>query len=217
MTFGALGGDPRSAHDVQAEKSRVGLPNTEEISAKSPEARNGCGETSRSAAYAKRPRASVPAVRGPPNRPVGPASSNTGIQKCGRSDGHMVYPVSEIGTAGAESNGSGFANVTGAAPSRADTRRSSQPRALSAAYRSVPSASGAGARAPSGSFVSGCAPPPRPPSESRQRYACGTPVGSATNQSSPPDVHTTSAMLPPVSSSTTAASGESTGQRTSAQ
>src|SRR2546426_1401549 len=109
MTFGALGGDPRSAHDVQAEKSRVGLPNTEEISAKSPEARNGCGETSRSAAYAKRPRASVPAVRGPPNRPVGPASSNTGIQKCGRSDGHMVYPVSEIGTAGAGSNRSGFA------------------------------------------------------------------------------------------------------------
>src|SRR2546422_5807016 len=135
MTFGALDGDPRSAHDVQAEKSRVGLPNTEEISAKSPEARNGCGETSRSAAYAKRPRASVPAVRGPPNRPVGPASSNTGIQKCGRSDGHMVYPVSEIGTAGAGSNRSGFANVTGGAPSSADTRRSSQPRARSAAYR----------------------------------------------------------------------------------
>src|SRR2546426_2301145 len=163
MTFGALGGDPRSAHDVQAEKSRVGLPNTEEISAKSPEARNGCGETSRSAAYAKRPRASVPAVRGPPNRPVGPASSNTGIQKCGRSDGHMVYPVSEIGTAGAGSNRSGFANVTGGAPSSADTRRSSQPRARSAAYRSVPSASGAGARAPSGSFVSRRAPPPPPP------------------------------------------------------
>src|SRR2546426_9563641 len=163
MTFGALGGDPRSAHDVQAEKSRVGLPNTEEISAKSPEARNGCGETSRSAAYAKRPRASVPAVRGPPNRPVGPASSNTGIQKCGRSDGHMVYPVSEIGTAGAGSNRSGFANVTGGAPSSPDTPRPPQPRARSAAYRSVPSASGAGARAPSGSVVSRCAPAPPPP------------------------------------------------------
>jgi len=36
------------------------------------------------------PAPAVPATRGPPNRPVGPASSNTGIQKCGRSDGHMV-------------------------------------------------------------------------------------------------------------------------------
>src|SRR5207237_289619 len=70
---------------------------------------------------------------------------------------------------------------------------------------------GAGARAPSGSAVSASARP------ALQRYTWGNPVGSATNQSSPDGVHTGSAMLPRVSTSTAPAAGESTGQRTRAQ
>src|SRR5207245_10813094 len=89
-TVGALGVGPRSVHDAHADRSSVGLPSSDETSTKSPAARSGFGETNASAAYEKRPKASVPAVSAPPNRPVGPALSNTGIQKCGRSEGHMV-------------------------------------------------------------------------------------------------------------------------------
>src|SRR5439155_13538684 len=105
VTVGALGGGPRSDQDAQAARSSVGLPSTDDASTKSPPARNGSRETNRSATYAKRPTASAPAVSAPPNRPVGPSFWKTGIQKCGRSDGHMVEPVSRCATAGPEASG----------------------------------------------------------------------------------------------------------------
>ena len=65
VTPAALAGGSRSAHELHAERSRIGLPSAVETSAKSPAARNGRPETYTSAPYTKRPTASVPAVKAP--------------------------------------------------------------------------------------------------------------------------------------------------------
>src|SRR5207245_3899381 len=130
--------------------------------------------------------------------------------------GDAAEPVWRAGTArgGAESNASGSENRAGRPSVSAGARRSSQPPAVSAEYKSVPSGSGAGLRAPSGSAVRARA---IPPPTSRHAYTCGNPDGSATNHSSPRGVHTGSARTERDSTSTTAATGVSAGQRTSAQ
>src|SRR5207247_10394921 len=90
--------------------------------------------------------------------------------------------------------------------------RRPRPPPASLPSNSARSASAVGARAPSGAAVRGSAPV-----ESRQRYTCGNPVGSVTNNRSPPGVHVGSVITPADSRNTVPASGASAGQRSSAQ
>src|SRR5258708_7009286 len=75
----------------------------------------------------------------------------------------------------------------------------------------VPSASGAGCRAPAGSAVS------RTAAESGQRDTCGRPVGPATKSIVPAAVHAGSAPVPARTHSPTPEYGAPAGQPTTAQ
>src|SRR5690348_13081974 len=147
--------------------SKTGCGSRSATTESSPRKRTGERDAMPIAAYDQRPSASEPAVTAPPKRPDGPASKYTGIQKCGASEGHDVYPVSRTGTVGALSNGAAGGTGPSAAPFRMGALIKVQPVERSDVYAILPSGSMAGERAPSGSAVTARAA--GPPVESFHR------------------------------------------------
>src|SRR5690348_129022 len=198
-------------HALETSASKTGCGRRSATTASSPRSRTGDTEPMPMAAYDQRPSASDPAVTAPPNRPDGPASKNTGSQKCGAREGHAVYPVSRTGTGGALSNGAAGGTAGRAAPLRIGARMRVQPPDRKEVEATCPPGSTAGERAPSGSAVMA-----RTAAESLQRYTCGSPDASDTKRSvSPHQVRPDTSDDPSLRMDTE--SGAAQGQRTSCQ